>query len=98
MKNEEKLLLVYYVGVADIDPSQIEEYLNKLKNKIIPQTFHGEIIIIPQHDRSTRVECINPKYITDTELIQQHENLMKELNYKLHNDIKFLKKYENKKD
>lgn len=98
MNDNEKLILVYYVGVANINPGEINDFIEKIKNKLIPETFIGEIIIIPQYDTNTRVECINPKYVTDKELIQQYESLMKELNYKLHNDVKEFKNHEKKKN
>jgi len=98
MENKENLILVYYIGVGNMAQEDIENFIQKIKNRMIPETFKGEIIIIPQYDLNTRVECINPKYITDKELIQEHENLMKKLNYKLHNDVKELKNYEKEKN
>lgn len=98
MNDKENLILVYYIGVANMTPEEIERFVDEIKNRMIPETFKGEIIMIPQYDLNTRVECINPKYITDNELIQEHEHLMKELNYKLHNDVKELKKYGKEKD
>lgn len=91
----ENKILVYYVGVAAIQSEDIEDYINKLSKKIIPDTFNGEIIIIPTLTYDTKVECINPKYITDNELIKEHETLMKELNHKLYEQQKLLKNEKN---
>lgn len=91
----ENKILVFYVGVAGINMADVEEYIKKISEKITPNTFNGEIIIIPTLTYDTKVECINPKYITDNELIKEHETLMKELNYKLYEQQKLLKNEEN---
>ncbi len=88
-------ILVFYIGIAEINHEDIQDYIQKVIKKISPDTFKGEIIVIPTHTYDTRVECINPKYITDDKLIQQHENLMKELNHNLYNQLKEIK---NEKD
>ncbi len=89
--NKDVKILVYYIGTAMLSPEDIPDYISKVTSKIIPQTFNGEIIIIPTQTYDTRVECINPKYITDLELIKEHETLMKELNHKLYEQIKIKK-------
>jgi hypothetical protein len=91
----EHKILVFYIGIAGINLDDVQDYIQKVIKKISPDTFKGEIIVIPTHTYDTRVECINPKYITNEKLIQEHENLMKELNHKLHNQ---LKEIENEKD
>ncbi len=90
-------ILVIYVGVAGIRSEDIPDYVNKISAKISPKTFEGEVILIPTHSSDTRVECINPKYITDIELINKHQNLMKELNSNLEHQSNILKKGLNEK-
>ena len=80
-------LLVIYVGVANIRSEDISDYIHKVAEKITPKTFKGEVIFIPTQSTETRVECIDPKYITDVELIKEHLELMKDLNEKLNNQI-----------
>lgn len=85
----ETKILVIYIGVGGIRSEDIEDYTKKVSRKIIPQTFQGEIIIIPVQSFDTRIECINPKYITDAELVMEHTEMIKklqaELNYQLEN-------------
>ena len=88
MSNE---ILVIYVGVAGIRSEDIPDYVTKISNKITPVTFKGEIILIPVQTLDTRVECINPKYIKNVELINKHEILMKELNDNLQHQSNILK-------
>lgn len=94
-KEFEEKILVIYVGVQGIRIEDIEYYTNKIAKKIIPTTFKGEIIVIPIQSINTKIECINPKYITDNILIKEHTELMNELNKELKYQLKQLrKKYE----
>ena len=87
----ENKILVIYVGVASIRLEDIDTYINKVTDKIMPQTFEGEIIIIPIQSSDTKIECINPKYITDAELIVEHTEMMKKLQEALQNQLEQLK-------
>ncbi len=89
MENENKIL-VMYVGVANVRSEDISEYCHQVAKKIMPTMFEGEIIIIPIQSLDSRVECINPKYITDVELVKEHTELMKKLQEELQNQLKFL--------
>jgi len=74
----------------------VEGTVNKIVKKIIPQTFQGEVIIIPVQSPHTRMECINPEYITDEELVRKHTEMMEKLQKELQNQLEQLK--ESKKD
>jgi len=91
----EKLILVIYVGVQGIRSEDIKYFVEKISKKITPSTFEGEIIIIPIHSPNTRIECINPKYITKEELIIEHTELMKKLHEELQYQLEQLKKENN---
>ena len=89
MKNE---ILVIYVGVQGIRGEDIEEFVQKVTKKIIPVTFKGEIIVIPTQSPDTKIECINPKYITYDLLIKEHTEMIKKLQEKLQHQLKEYKK------
>jgi len=91
----ENLILVIYVGVAGVRSEDIEEITHKIAKRITPSTVDAEIIVIPTQSYDTKIECINPKYITDEELIRQHTELMKKLQEELQYQAEILKK-ENK--
>ncbi len=91
----EKKLLIVYVGVAGIRGEDIEQFVHKIASKIVPTTFEGEIIIIPTQSPDTKIECINPKYITNEELIREHTELMKTLHEELQFQIKQLRQDDN---
>jgi hypothetical protein len=96
MKKEiENKILVIYIGVAGIRSEDIETFTQKVIKKIMPVTFQGEIIIIPIQSVNTRIECINPMYIVQPQLIQKHTELMKEINENLEHQLKLLKENKN---
>jgi len=78
-------ILVIYIGVAGIRSEDIQDYCHKLASKIVPTTFEGEVIMLPIQSYDTRIECINPQYITETNLVNEHTELMK----KLHEELRY---------
>ena len=78
-------ILVVYVGVAGIRSEDINEYIHKLSSKITPKSFEGEVIFLPIQSYDIRMECVNPIYITDSELINEHTNKM----LKLHEELDY---------
>jgi hypothetical protein len=88
-------ILVIYVGVAGIRSEDIDTFVHRVTDKIIPSTFRGEIITIPVQLPNTVIKCINPEYITDSELIKEHTELMKELQQHLQNQLEQLKQSKN---
>lgn len=91
----ENKILVIYIGVAGIRSEDITEYSQKIVSKIIPSIFNGEVIVIPIQSYDTKIECINPKYITDTELINEHTEMMKKLQEELQYQLEQLKENKN---
>lgn len=94
----ESKILVIYVGIAGVRSEDINDYIKKVAERIMPQTFEGEIIILPTQlliAPDTRIECINPKYITDVALIKEHEETIKKLQEELQQQLKILKEEKN---
>jgi len=88
---EETKIFVIYVGVAGVRVEDIPNVIQKISQKITPETFKGEILIIPQQSVDTKVECINPRYVTDAELIKENNKMMSELKLQLQNQLEQLK-------
>jgi hypothetical protein len=65
----ENKILVIYVGVAGLRSEDISDFVHEVQKRITPSTFNGEIIIIPIQSVNSKIECINPKYVTDVEFI-----------------------------
>lgn len=95
METKENKILVIYVGVAGIRMEDIQQFVYKLSAKIVPKTFQGEVIIIPTQSVDTRIECINPKYVTDEKLIKDHTEMMEKLQKELQYQLEVLKKERN---
>ena len=91
MNQTESKVFVIYIGVAGIRSEDYESYIKRITEKISPISIDGEIITIPVNSYDTRIECINPKYVTDEELVNKHTNLMKELHKELEHQIKQLR-------
>lgn len=93
--DEENKILVMYVGVQGIRMEDIRYFVESITKRISPETIKGEIIVIPTQSPDTRIECINPKYITDADLIKEHTEMMKELKEKLQYQVEQLKEKNN---
>ena len=91
---EEKILVIY-VGVAGIRSEDIHSYTHKLAEKIIPDTFRGEVIMLPVQSTDTKIDCINPQYITETGLIREHTEMMNKLQEELQKQLELLKQQNN---
>jgi len=91
----ESKIIVIYVGVAGIRSEDIEDFIHRVTKKITPVTFEGEIIIIPTQSSDTKIECINPNYITDVELIKKHTEMIKKLQEELQHQLEQLKQNKN---
>lgn len=90
----EKLIVVLYIGVSGVELDEISDFVKKVTEKISP-SFEGELITIPVQGYDTRIDCINPKYITDAELIRQHTDMMQKLQEELQFQAELLRNSRN---
>jgi hypothetical protein len=86
----ENNVYVIYIGIAGIRSEDIDLYVREITKRIIPQSVKGEFITIPIQSYNTRIECINPTYITNDELLTKHRALMETLHVELEDQIKIL--------
>ena len=91
----EAKIFVLYVGVQGIRSEDIREFVYKLSEKIAPTSVEGEVIVIPTQSPNTTLECINPKYITDADLINEHTEIMKKLKEHVQHQLDQLKEEDN---
>jgi len=96
MENFNKLILVYYISVMHLDYEDIPEYMQKIRDKINISDLNGHSIFIPVLTQDSRVECINPKYITEEDLIKEHVFLLKKLNVELQYNVEELNENKDK--
>ena len=78
---------VLYIGVRNIRSSDIDVYVEKITNKLFPISVpeNSTILVLPTDTTENRLECIDPVYITDENLILKHTALLKELNMNIKN-------------
>lgn len=94
---EENKIFVIYVGILGIRSEDIDTYVKKITSRITPESVEGEFITIPTNTYETKIDCINPKYVTEGNLIKEHSKLMKDLNKELQYQLKELREnYERK--
>jgi hypothetical protein len=90
----ENKILVIYIGIGGIRSEDIDTYMKNVTERITPKTFEGEIIVLPTQllfASDIRIECINPKYITNKKLITEHTDLMNKLQEELKFQLENLK-------
>jgi hypothetical protein len=92
---KEPKIYVLYVGVQGIRSEDIPYFVTEITKRIAPENIEGEIIVIPTQAPDTRIECINPKYITDADLVAKHTEMMKKLSENLQHQLGQLKEEEN---
>ncbi len=96
MKQEtDNKIFVLYVGVQGVRLEDIPDFVQKVTKKISPTSINCEIISIPVQSPDTRIECINPEYITNSQLIKKHTNMMKKLQQELQHQLEQLKTKKN---
>lgn len=86
MEEDKKKILVFYIDVRMVDVEDIGEFMSKIGENIVPENIEAEAIMIPIYG-DTRVECIDPVYVKDRNLIKKHERLMAELHEHINNQI-----------
>lgn len=94
----ERKIFTMYVGIMGIRTEDIIEYVHKISSKVIPATFDGEILVLPTQTLPSyelRIECINPAYVVEPELIKKHTELMKDLHTQLKIQLDLLKEKNN---
>ena len=71
MLNNEKLILVIYYNIANIDDAEIPEILqNVSKSCEFAKDDSILFFLVPVYDSETRIECINPKLVSEDEYQQ----------------------------
>ena len=79
--NNNQHIYVIYIDVRNISDELKEQFSENILNNF-KNVFNGIFLTIP-HYNDTKIECINPKYITEKELIEENQKLIKEMNEKI---------------
>lgn len=80
---------VLYIGVRNIRTSDIDDYIERITYKLFPINVpeNSTVLVLPTDTTENRLECIDPIYITNEDLIFKHNTLLVELNINIKNII-----------
>jgi hypothetical protein len=69
--NKEKIILIHYINVGNIDDNDVSEMMKNVVNKFSPKEEDNIISYwIPVREGETRVECINPKLVSEEDFTE----------------------------
>lgn len=71
----DKLILVIYVNVAKQSPRDIDETMQRVRDHLDPKDENILSYYMPVFSGDNRVECINPKLVSEDDYVQAKEAL-----------------------
>jgi len=84
--NKEKIILIHYINVGNIDGNDVSEMMENVVKKFSPKEEDNIISYwIPVREGDTRVECINPKLVSEEDFTEAKRVL--DRNQEIVNDI-----------
>jgi len=69
--NKEKIILIHYINVGNIDGNDVSKMMEEVINKLSLKEEDNIISYwIPVREGETRVECINPKLVSEEDFTE----------------------------
>jgi hypothetical protein len=69
--SKEKIILIHYINVGNIDGNNVSEMMENVVNKFSLKEEDNIISYwIPVREGETRVECINPKLVSEEDFTE----------------------------
>ena len=78
-KYSTKPVFVFYIDVRGVDSQEIPTLIHKTKDQLKSKIKEYTSFFIPQREYSTKVECIYPHFILDSEIIKKQKAMLKNL-------------------
>lgn len=72
----EQLILVFYINIDNMTTQQAMGYLHDIQQNVKNKPEGSIQYIIPVKDQETKIECINPKIVTQ----EQYDEILEKLN------------------
>lgn len=67
----EKIILVHYIYIGNIDYNDVNKFIEEIAVKFSPKEEDNIISYwIPVNNGETRVECINPKLVSEEDYLE----------------------------
>jgi len=90
-----KLILVFYINIGGLSISNAASYVQKVQQQFESQNFTDLVqYFIPVRDAETRIECLNPQFITNKKIIDDFQKTLKRVD---ENFKKITKNFNHKK-
>ena len=69
--SKEKIILIHYINVGNIDGNNVSEMIENVVKKFSPKEEDNIISYwIPVREGETRIECINPKLVSEEDFTE----------------------------
>ena len=65
--NDDKLVLVFYIGIGDLDRRDSDKYIREAMEKTKGRGLNDNFYIPVRGTLETRIECLNPKLVNKRE-------------------------------
>ncbi len=86
MESLNNIILVFYIDIRNVPSRDLRHYMNLVKQQVAPLTPDNiTMFFIPILSGDSRVECVNPKVISEDEY--KHVLAILETNQKIVNDL-----------
>ncbi len=72
-----KIILVHYIRVGNSSAPKVDEILSRVRKHLVPADEDIISYVIPVKDEESRVECINPRFVTEEEYESARRSLDK---------------------
>lgn len=74
MLNKDKIIIVAYVNVGSIHDDDINAFLTRTASVLKPEEDGSSLFyVIPVRGEESRLECINPKLVSEEEYEKAHQ-------------------------
>jgi hypothetical protein len=73
----EKIILAHYINVGNMSPQKVAETMDDIRKAITPHDDQLVHFLYPVRDQETRIECINPKLVSEEDYQQARRVLEK---------------------
>ena len=75
---QEQIILVVYISIDKLEESRVSNYIVEVIDKIGKSPGPGVFMyFLPTHEPNSRIECLNPKLMTEIEFANVQETLDK---------------------
>lgn len=74
MVNKDKLILVAYINISGIHDADVSDFIMEAVNNLKPKEDDSILFyVIPVRGEESRLECINPKLVSEEEFEKAHQ-------------------------